>query len=451
LVVLDPLERGDGLAQRETDDPGTRRHGHGLEGRVLLRVLLPRAREAVVVVGGPFRQRPAGLEEGADAAQGRVARVGDDAVDGRVLGEQPGHDLLHLGGVPVGVDRLARLVQELDVRAVGVLLELLPDADHLGDALRVARGAAEEDDVAAPLAERLAHPAGPGHPVVAGVVAAERGVVLAGLAAGVRRPRHHLHARLVRLTQRRQQRLARVGEDHEGVHTLRDQGLDVTDRLLRVVLAVGVGQHGDVRALARLVLELGAGRLAEGVVASAVRERDLHRLGAAEVGHGTELGNVTDLGFVVVDGLDSTRGATFRRARPAGAGRHTEGEGQERGRAAGPEPGSGGLHGGSPVWGLLIGRASGGGASPRGGHAGSGARDLSRVRSEPQDTPRATTLSARTTAWTSSWVAVDAPAARTTWSSWVRKSAATAVAARLVMPPDSRLPPSTTAAMVGSR
>src|SRR5690606_2702503 len=35
LVVLDPLEPGDGLAHPETDDPGTRRQGPGLEGRLL--------------------------------------------------------------------------------------------------------------------------------------------------------------------------------------------------------------------------------------------------------------------------------------------------------------------------------------------------------------------------------------------------------------------------------
>jgi hypothetical protein len=57
---------------------------------------------------------------------------------------------------------------------------------------------------------------------------------------------------------------------------------------------------------------------------------------------------------------------------------------------------------------------------------------------------------ASTKAWTSNCMAVEAPAASTTCPSWVRNSAATAVATIDDTPPRNSVPPSTTAAMVVS-
>jgi hypothetical protein len=53
--------------------------------------------------------------------------------------------------------------------------------------------------------------------------------------------------------------------------------------------------------------------------------------------------------------------------------------------------------------------------------------------------------------WTRNWVEEGAPRASTTWRSWVRKTAATAVATTLPLPPVNGVPPTTTAAMTGSR
>ena len=50
-----------------------------------------------------------------------------------------------------------------------------------------------------------------------------------------------------------------------------------------------------------------------------------------------------------------------------------------------------------------------------------------------------------------SWTESGAPMPSTTCSSWVRKSAPTAVATTLPMPPASDVPPSTTAAIVGQQ
>ena len=53
--------------------------------------------------------------------------------------------------------------------------------------------------------------------------------------------------------------------------------------------------------------------------------------------------------------------------------------------------------------------------------------------------------------WITNWTDAGAPMPSTTCSSWVRKSAPTPVATTLPTPPASDVPPSTTAAIVGSR
>ena len=59
--------------------------------------------------------------------------------------------------------------------------------------------------------------------------------------------------------------------------------------------------------------------------------------------------------------------------------------------------------------------------------------------------------SAMITPWMTSWTESGAPMPSTTCSSCVRKTRADAVATTLPMPPASDVPPSTTAAIVGSR
>ena len=84
--------------------------------------------------------------------------------------------------------------------------------------------------------------------------------------------------------------------------------------------------------------------------------------------------------------------------------------------------------------------------------AGDGVRDgRSRCRAAAQSTLYKPTPSASAAAWTKVWMAKSTPRARTNCWSWVRNSAANAVATMFPFPPSSEVPPSTTAATDGNR
>ena len=157
---------------------------------------------------------------------------------------------------------------------------------------RIARRAAEHDDVAF-AAQRLDQPFGG---LLADLALAFGGAVEIILAdnagefvAGV--VRHDRHAGAGRFARRLQNGRTAVEKRDNHVVLLRDQTLDVGDVLLRLELTVSVASFGDVLALRRLVFEFGASDVAPVIAAPSIGQRDLDRLGTAELGHRLQVGN----------------------------------------------------------------------------------------------------------------------------------------------------------------
>src|SRR5581483_9194885 len=272
LVVRQPLGGGDRLTSGYTSEPVPRRDRRERNARLLVQ-----AAETVRVQRRHRHELPPGGLHRPHARKRVRAVVGDDPVDLRVLGEQRSGDLLRGRRVPVRDGPALVAGQKVHP---GMGLEHLHDRGELLRADRVAGRAAGVDDVALAV-QRLDHPLRPERPGVRGVPVDVRDEVGAVLPAGVRGPRHDLHTGLRRLLNRGQLCLAEVGDDDDGVRTLRDCTADVGDHLLQVAAARGDDLR-DVRALRRF----GAGGrirlLRPRIDPEAVEDRELDRLRPAE-------------------------------------------------------------------------------------------------------------------------------------------------------------------------
>src|SRR4051794_3430177 len=256
LLVGEPLRGGDRLAGGHPAEPVARRDRRELELRVALVHLLVEARETVGVERADRHELAVGGLHGARGGKGVRAVVRDDPVDLLVLGEQRAHLLLRGRRIPVRHGPGLLTGQELHT---GVLGEALDDRLQLARGNRVAGRTAEEDDVALAV-EQLDHPVGPHRardrraPVDVG------DVVLARRAARIGAPRDDLDAGRRGLLDRRELRLAEVGDEHDRIGALGDHRVDVGDRLLEGAAADdddlldvralrGLGAHGCVRLL----------------------------------------------------------------------------------------------------------------------------------------------------------------------------------------------------------
>src|SRR5215211_3159168 len=286
---LAPCRLRDRELDRSPRHPILRVDREQLKVRILRQDVLARAGQLVRVLGGDRRDRPVGLLERPERALERSAEVRRDRVDLRILREDRGDNLLRLRRVPVG-HVVGGLADELDPR---VVLEDLLHALVLGNALGVGRRPAEVDDVALAL-QRLDDPVAPQLPGFLEVRGDVEVVVLALLAAWEDTVRNGDHTGLVGLPERRENGLAGVREDDHRVHALRDEAIDVGDRLLRIALTVRVDVLRDARALLRLVLRLRAGDLAPVVVAKPVREHG-QRAQHSFTPHGAPLSTVVRL------------------------------------------------------------------------------------------------------------------------------------------------------------
>ena len=169
-----------------------------------------------------------------------------------------------------------------------VRVEDLVEALVLLDALAVALGAADHQDVAA-LRQHLEDPLAPVLARLGEVGVDEDVVVDTGLATRGDAIRNRHDAGLVGARERRQDRLAGVREDDERVDALRDHPLDVGDRLLRVALAVGVAERRHARALARLVARRSGRHETPAVASEPVGQAERDLLRAAPRRHGGRL------------------------------------------------------------------------------------------------------------------------------------------------------------------